>query len=179
MKKLVLACAGAALAAGCSDSGTADADGDGAITAQVAASEMADGPAVTMRAGMWEHKVEYSQLEVPGVPAGMQEMVKNNMGSGITSTRCLAEDEVREPDANFFGGEASNGCSYDEFDRSGNRMTMKVTCQIPQGGTSTTAMEGQFGADSYTLAIDGKVTGMPTGDVTMKGTISGRRIGDC
>ncbi len=179
MKKFVLAGAAAVLIAGCSDSGTADADGDGTITQEEVAAEVADGPAVAMRAGRWEHTVQFSELNVPGVPAGMEDMVKQQMGSGITTSRCMTEEEVNRPNADFFGGEKQQNCTYEEFDRSGNRMTLRMTCDAGNGAKANVAMDGEFGSDSFELQLDNTVTGSPAGDVTMKGTISGKRIGDC
>jgi len=179
MKRIATLAILAAVLAGCSDSGGADSDGDGTITQAEAEAEMAGGPGTNMRPGNWETKIEYTELNVPGIPEEMKDMFKRNMGSGITSTQCLTEEDMEEPSAEFFGAQQQEGCSYEEFDRSGNRMTIKMTCEVPGGGVSKTALEGEFSDDSYTLDIDGTFAGGPTGDVTMKGTISGKRIGDC
>jgi hypothetical protein len=40
-------------------------------------------------------------------------------------------------------------------------------------------MTGEFGAEAYTLNIDNKMTGGPQGDMSMKGIMSARRIGEC
>ena len=179
MKHVIFACAAAALVAGCSDSGSADADGDGTITQEEVAAEMAEGPAVAMRAGKWEQTVEFTELDLPGVPEGMQDMVKGQVGSGVTVNNCLTEEEANRPKPDFFGSENQQNCTYQEFDRSGNRMTLRMTCDAGQGGTATIAMQGQFAADSFELDIDNTVSGTPMGDMSMKGTVSGRRVGDC
>ena len=178
MRTILAATTCLALLAACSDGG-ADADGDGTITNEEMAAEAASGGEVKMRAGQWEHTVEFTELEMPGVPANMQDMVKQNMGSGVTTTSCMTEEEANQPNADFFGGEGNDDCTYEEFDRTGNRMTLRMTCDAGNGGTAKVAMDGEFNAESFTLNMDNQVSGTPAGDVNMKGTVSGRRIGDC
>jgi len=164
--------------AGCSGGG-ADADGDGTITTDEVIAEMAEGPSVKMRPGMWETKMEYTELDLPGVPEDMKEMVMRRMGSGVISSQCLDEEDIEEPEAEFFGAQQPDGCEYVRFDRSGNRLQIEMTCDMGGAGVNTTKLDGQFGVDTYTLTIDGNVSGGPGGEVNMKGTISGKRIGDC
>ncbi len=178
MRTIIAASACLALLAACSDGG-ADTDGDGEITQEEMVAEAASGGDVKLRPGQWEHTVEFTELDMPGVPANMQDMVKQQMGSGITTTTCMTEEEANRPSADFFGGEGNDDCTYEEFDRSGNKMTLRMTCDAGQGGTAKVAMDGEFAADSFTLTMDNKVTGTQAGDVTMKGTVTGKRIGDC
>ena len=178
MRTIFAASACLALLAACSDGG-ADADNDGTITSEEVAAEAASGGDITMRAGQWEHTIEFTELDMPGVPAGMQDMLKQQMGSGVTTTTCMTQEEAEKPNADFFGGEGQDNCTYEEFDRSGNKMTLRMTCDAGNGGTAKVAMDGEFGADSFSLSMDNTMSGGPTGDVTMKGTVSGRRLGDC
>jgi len=164
--------------AACGDSGGADADGDGKITQAEVIAEMADGSPVAMRPGEWEQTFEFTSAEIPGLPAEAQEMMKERMGSSFTSKACLTEKDVAKPDADFFSGQTDNNCTYDKFDRSGNAIEMQLTCDTG-GGIATMVMNGEFGEDEYTMAMDNTVSGTPMGDMTMKGTMTARRIGDC
>ncbi|MBD60122.1 MAG: hypothetical protein CL808_08395 [Citromicrobium sp.] len=184
MRTILAATACLTLLAACSDGGAdtdgADTDGDGAITSEEVAAEAATGDDVTMRAGQWEHRIEFTELDMPGVPENMQGMVKQNMGgAGITTTTCLTEEEANRPKPDFFGSEDHQNCTYEEFDRTGNRMTLRMTCDTGNGGTAKVAMEGEFGEERFTLSMDNRISGTPAGDIAMQGTVTGTRIGDC
>ena len=178
MRTILATTACLALLAACSDGG-ADTNSDGEISNEEMAAEAASGDDVKMRAGQWEHTIEFTEFDMPGVPEGMRSMVAENMGGGITTKSCMTEEEVNRPDADFFGGEEQDNCTYDEFDRSGNKMTLRMTCDAGEGATAKVAMDGEFGEESFTLTMDNTVTGTQAGDMTMKGTVTGRRIGDC
>lgn len=178
MRTIIAATASLALLAACSEGG-ADTDGDGTITQDEVAAEKASGDTINMRAGQWEHTVQFTELDMPGVPENMQGMVKQQMGSGITTTSCMTEEEANRPDADFFGGEGNDDCTYEEFDRSGNKLTLRMTCDAGDGGTAKVAMDGEFNAESFTLTMDNRISGTQAGDINMKGTVSGKRIGDC
>ncbi len=170
--------AGLALAA-CGDSGNADTDGDGTITQEEAMAEAASGGDMAMEPGQWSQTVTFTEVSMPGAPAEVVDMIQAQMGEGITTSQCLTQEDVSRPDASFFGSEGQENCSYDEFDRSGNTMNIRMTCSSPDGSTSTVGMNGSFGADSYTMDINSVVSGTPMGDMTMNGTITGTRTGDC
>ncbi len=165
--------------AACGDSGGADADGDGEITQAEVIAEMADGPAVRMRPGQWEQTFEFTEVDIPGMPAEAKEMMQRQMGSSFTTKACLTEADVEQPDPEFFGGQQNDDCTYDKFERSGDTMEMAMTCEAGNGGVTTIAMTGTFGEDEYSMEMDNKVSGTPMGDMTMKGKMTARRLGDC
>tara|TARA_B100000678_G_scaffold245480_1_gene217914 strand:- start:1226 stop:1768 length:543 start_codon:yes stop_codon:yes gene_type:complete len=178
MRTIIAASACLALLAGCSD-GDADADGDGEITSKEVAAEAASGGEIKMRAGEWENTIEFTEFDIPGVPEGVKEMIAGQMGKSITATSCLTQDEVDKPDAGFFGGEKNDDCTYDEFDRSGGKLKLRMTCNTDEGGSAKIAMDGKFEKDSFTMTMANVISGSKDGDVTMKGKITGKRIGDC
>jgi hypothetical protein len=54
-----------------------------------------------------------------------------------------------------------------------------MTCK-PQGGmTIASKMDGSFAKEIYTMTMDQKSGGTPMGDLTMKGKVEGKRIGEC
>lgn len=174
-----IATAAFALAA-CSDGGTdADTDADGAIASEDMAAEAVSGEGTTLRAGEWENTIEFTEFDIPGVPAAMKDMIAGQMGQSITTTSCITQADADRPDADFFGGEKNENCTYEEYDRSGDSLTLRMTCATDEGGTAQIAMDGDFGEESFTLTMDNRISGTQAGDVTMKGTVSGRRIGDC
>lgn len=178
-RALLTVAVAATMLAGCGDAGGADRDNDGEITAEEMAREAASGGDIAMRAGKWEHKVEFTELDIPGVPENMREMVQSRMAQGVTTEQCLTEEEANRPSPEFFGNEGQSDCKYDEFDRSGDRMTLRMTCKAREGGTVNVAMDGQFGEEAFTFHFDNRIVGTPAGQITVKGKVSGTRIGEC
>lgn len=179
MRRVIFAAAAMSLLAACGDSGGADADGDGNITAEEAAAEAASGGQVAMRPGRWEQTMQFTEINMPGMPAGMADMIKGQMGQGMTVTHCLTEEDVQEPTPEMFSGEGQDNCRFEEFDRSGNNMRMRMTCDSEGGGKVNIAMDGEYGAEAYRMDMDMNSTGGPQGDMAMKGAITARRIGEC
>ena len=109
----------------------------------------------------------------------MKDFMTKQMGSAMTTTSCLTQEEADRPNAGFFGGEKNDNCTYDTFDHAGGNLTLRMTCATDEGGTAKIAMDGKFGDESFTLTMDNRISGTRAGDVTMKGTVTGKRIGDC
>jgi len=179
MRRFVMIAAATAMLAACGDSGGADADGDGSITAEEMAAEAASGGAVAMRPGRWEQKMQFTEVDMPGMSEGMADMMKGQMGQGMTITHCLTEEDVKEPSPEMFRNAGQDNCTFQEYDRSGNTMRMRMSCDSQGGGKVNVAMTGEFGAEAYTLNIDNNMTGGPQGDMSRKGIMSARRIGEC
>ena len=177
MRIIIAASACIALLSACSD-GASDAE-EAMVGDEAASGAATSGDAVRLRAGEWENTIEFTEFDVPGVPAAMKDVIAGQLGQSITTTSCITQDEADRPDASFFGGEENENCTYEEYDRSGDSLTLRMTCASDGGGAAKIAMDGTFGEESFTLTMDNTVTGTQTGDVTMKGTVTGRRVGDC
>lgn len=177
MRKLLLGLSAIALLGACSDKG-ADADGDGKITQDEMAAEMRSEGAIDMEPGEWEVKTSFTELTAPGLPPQAQEMAKAQMLKGTTIKTCLTKEQVADPGAEFLGGN-NDACSFKRFDRSGSGMSAEMSCKLPGGMTMDSTMDGTFAKASYNMKLDSKMTGRPMGEVVMKGTIEGTRIGDC
>ena len=178
VRTIIAASACLALLAACSDGG-ADTDGDGNITKEEVAAEAASGGEVKIQPGQWENTIEFTEFDVPGVPQSMKDMLARQMGQSITTKACITQDQAEKPDAGFFGGEKNENCTYDTFDRTGNNLSLRMTCDAGNGGTARFSMDGEYDADSFILRMDNVISGTEAGDVTMKGTITGKRIGEC
>jgi|TARA_R100000049_G_C1932144_1_gene76020 hypothetical protein len=184
MRTILAATACLALLGACSDGadtpGSADADRDGEISSEEMAAEAASAAdEITMRPGQWENTIEFTEFDIPGVPANIKGMMAKQMGSAMTTKSCLTQEEAQRPDAGFFGGEKNDNCTYDRFDHSGGNLALRMTCQTGDGGTAKIAMDGTFADESFTLTMDNRISGTQAGDVTMKGKVTGKRIGDC
>lgn len=162
----------------CSDKG-ADTDGDGKVTAAEAQKELSTGGAMAMKPGMWEVKISFDSIDAPGMPEAAKAQMTKAMGSGMSVKSCLTKEQAEKPGADFFGGDASANCSFEQLNRSGNTMSVQMTCK-PQGDmVIASKMDGSFEAETYTMKMEQKTSGTPMGAMTMKGKIEGKRIGDC
>ena len=132
MRIIIAATAGLALLTACSDGGAeadAGADGDVAVAEEDAVVDAAADDAVQLRAGQWENTIEFTEFDVPGVPQSMKDMLARQMGQSITTKACITQDQAEKPDAGFFGGEKNENCTYDTFDRTGNNLSLRMTCR--------------------------------------------------
>lgn len=176
-KFLILGVAALAISA-CSDKG-ADADGDGKISDAEAKAEMGSGGAMAMKPGLWEVKIGFDKIDAPGVPASLQGKMKEQMSNGITQQSCLTQEQVDKPGGDFFGAPAESNCTFNELARSGNGIKVEMTCKPGGNMTVKSTMDGQFGAETYTMNIEQSTEGTPMGKVKMTGKIDGKRVGDC
>ncbi|MGX7894680.1 DUF3617 domain-containing protein [Tsuneonella sp. HG222] len=177
MHRLALLAALPVALAACSDGG-ADSDADGRITQGEATAEMEQGPDIALQPGQWEQSVSFTEIEMPGAPEALKQMMQQSMTATITSDTCLAPGDVERPGAGFFAGEGNGECTYEEFDRTGNHLKMRMTCA--EGDASNTiAMEGDIGEAEYAFDLTTTVNGAPQGPMTMKGKIAARRVGEC
>lgn len=178
MRKLMLTGAAIAFAA-CSSGGDegADADGDGEITQEEARAEAAN---VRMEPGEWEVTTQLTQIDAPGMPEAAREMMREQMGRSTTYNHCITPEQANNPEAEMFGGEDNQDCTYSEFNMSGGNMLIEASCR-PEGmeGEMTMRMEGSYSPTEYDMTMNMTTTGTPMGDMTMSGETTGRRIGPC
>jgi len=176
MKKFGIAVALLVLA-GCSDKG-ADMDGDGKLSNEEVAAEMGADGAMASKPGEWEVTTAFSDITAPGLPPEMQGKMKEQMAKGSVIKTCLTEEQASNPGAEFLGGNKQD-CSFSKFDRSGSKLTAEMSCKAQGGMTMKSAMEGTFEAESYAMTVSTKMEGSPMGAIEMKGSVTGKRIGDC
>lgn len=157
----------------------ADADGDGKITDAEAKAEMSSGGKMAMKPGQWEVKVTFDSIEAPGLPDAMKGKMKEQMGKGVTQQSCLTQEQVDKPGGDFFGAPPEANCSFDQLSRSGDAMTVSMTCKPAGNMTVKSKMDGKFAAETYTMNIEQSTEGTPMGAIKMTGKIDGKRVGDC
>jgi hypothetical protein len=147
----------------------------------VARSGIAGGDAFQVRPGQWESKVAIEEMEIPGMPASMQEQMKSTFAQHqpASFTSCLTPEEAKKPKADFFAGK-DNNCRYDHFRMGDGKIDAKMRCDA---GEAVQAMEmaGTYSPDSYTMTITSVRTGEPGpgGEVRMKMRMDAKRVGDC
>ena len=173
MKRIILivAAAGAALVAGCSGGGSADADGDGEITMKEAARK-AETEIAKPEPGLYKTTVTMTAIEIPGVPEG------HGAGQVVTSEDCLTEEEVAKGYEEMFKQGQDGDCSYERLNLAGGKVDAVMVCNSEQGAARM-EMTGTTTSSSADLAASMAMNFEGAGEGTMKFTAKHERIGDC
>lgn len=108
ISSIVLLTAGSIALAACgSQNDAADAGGDDGASGP----SIAELNEVTPRAGRWETTMKVTKMEIPGMPAEMQDMMKQQMGAVTSSFSCLTPEQAAKPKEDFFTPGSAEGCS--------------------------------------------------------------------
>jgi hypothetical protein len=154
----------------------------GSTTAEPSAAAPAGGGGEgnLIRPGEWEMKVEAVDVDAPGMPAQVKQMMASAMaGTKKTIRECITPEQARRPSADVFTGNGKSGCTSKDFSTSGGRLHGTINCPAENGGGMVTlTMDGQFNPEGYT-ASQTMVTEAAGSKITIKARVSGRRVGEC
>lgn len=181
--KLILGAAVLALAAcGGSEGGGNQAGGNEAAANQAssegkpsaaAPAAAPGGGSLEMRPGQYEVTTEMLAFEMPNMPPGMADMMKQQQSQNQKSTSCVTEKDIREAQGGLFTGDEKKECSENSVKMSGGRMGGRLVCG---SGAETSTMEvaGTYTADGYEVQMTMSAQGAKVRSRTV-----GRRVGDC
>lgn len=181
MRLLFLAAGAAVLLAGCGKSEpTVEAkDATAGEVAQKVREAGADQSIV--RPGLWESNVTIQQLDMPGMPAEVQQRMKAMMAEKQEHKfqTCLTAEDVKRPKEDFFAGK-NNECRYDTFTMGGGKIDAVMHCG-KGGATQTMQMAGTYSPDSYQMQMASKVESgkEEMGAMSMQMRVEANRIGEC
>ena len=134
-----------------------------------------------VRPGKWESKVAIEEIDIPGMPPGMQESMKKTFAERQPGsfTSCLTPEEARKPKEDFFAGK-DNKCRYDHFKMGDGKIDAKMRCDAGQGA-QVMEMAGTYSPDSYTMTMTTvrEGGGGAGGEARMKMRMDAKRIGEC
>lgn len=176
MRTMILLTSCLALA-GCGENGgSVDADGDGVITNEEVLAATAD--MAKPEAGRWEVNSEVREIQIPGMPAGMEDMAKGMFANMFASTNYCLTQEQADQDPGALWKDTNGECSWESFEMDGNSVNAKAICTSPDGMTSTMTMTGTHTPTSY--SADNEITlDTPQGGGLVKVHVEGRHVGDC
>ena len=170
---LATAAAGTIALAACSSGDTIEAENESveSVAEKVANSDIKPTP------GRWESTMSIEKVEIPGMPAEMQDMMKAQMGKASSSISCLTQEEIDANDGEMFKPGEQSGCTYNKFSMGGGEIEADMTCE--QGPMKQNMkMAGTYGKDAYAMKVeaDGEIQGKP---MSMAMSIKSKRLGDC
>ena len=178
MRRYILLAAATAALAACG-SPDADADGDGEISLEEAAAQTKD--MVKPEAGKYRATVEMVDVEVPGAPKEVQEMMKQMISSGPqTHEYCLTKEEAEKGFEEMARKSQDNdNCSFEKFEADGGSIDAVMNCSQGNQGTARMTMQGTGTSTTsqMTMTMDAKGPDGQTMKMTMKS--NQERIGDC
>jgi hypothetical protein len=175
--KMLLPVAALLLLASCADN--ADSDGDGKITREERAKEMAQDGYLAMQPGRWKTEFKFTEIDVPRLGTKERENIMREAESGASGISCLSAADAAKPGADFFGGEGAEDCNYSKFDLAGNRATMALSCGMGGMGKAAMDLDGTVGDTNFNF--DTKLTlDVPlAGKIKLSGTMTGTHQGAC
>lgn len=176
----VAACAAVALfiLSSCSDN-SADRDGDGIVNDAERAAEMDYDAFIPMKAGLWETKFTFAEIDVPTLGKSEKQQIMDEVAKGASSKSCLTAAEAKKPGADFFGGNGAEKCVYKSFDVSGQNVKMTLTCAMEGMGSVDMQLAGVMGESEFNYDTEVAIRLPMVGKVQMKGNATGKHTGDC
>lgn len=178
MRYMTIALTLALCLSACSDS-SADKDGDGIINKSERALEMNSDAFIQIEPGLWETVAMFDKADMPGLPIKTQTKLLSELSKGLSSKSCVSEEEANALDADFFGGEGAKNCDYKQFDISGNKANILVSCKIDKIGIVELALDGYMDLKSseFDTILTMKMDGI--GDMKFSGKTTRNHVGDC
>lgn len=164
--------------AACSDN-SADRDGNGIVDTEERAAEMDYDAFIPMKAGLWETKFVFTDIDVPTLGKSQKQQIMDEVANSSSSRSCLSAAEANKPGADFFGGDGAEKCVYKAFDVSGQNVKMKLSCGMEGMGSVDMVLSGVMGETEfdYDSAVDVRLPLI--GKVTMTGNAIGKHVGAC
>lgn len=142
------------------------------------------GSAVSLQPGQWETTIRFTAIDVPGAPeaqltAARQLMTQPNVHSG-----CITPEETANPASTLLSPDSVSGsCQFSENTFSGGIIRVRGTCQPPDGTSTQMEMDGTYTATAIETRLTSRITAPPgvsgPPSMTLTGTLTGRRTGDC
>ncbi len=176
---VIVATASFALVA-CGGGSSADADGDGEITMAEAAAKTED--MVRPQPGKYRATVEFVDVEMPGAPQQVQDMMRSMFDRGPqTHEYCLTAEEAEQGFEEMArqSQESGSDCTFEKFEAEGGSIDAIMNCNAEGQGAARMTLQGTGGETSsqMTMTMVGEGPDGQSMEMTMKS--SQERIGDC
>jgi len=145
----------------CADQ-SADKDGDGIVNASERKSEMNSDAFMQVEAGLWETKAIFTETDAPGLSEKARKKLLSKISEGLSTRSCITEEDVNKLDADFFGGQGSEDCEYKQFDISGKKADIIVSCSVENIGNVDISLAGYMEPKSseFDTVLTMKMRGM-------------------
>ena len=164
--------------ASCSDN-SADKDNNGVVDSEERAAEMDYDAFIPMKAGLWETKFVFTDIDVPTLGKSQKQQIMDEVAKSASNRSCLSEADAKKPGADFFGGDGAEKCVYKGFDVSGQNVRMKLSCGMDGMGSVDMELAGVMGETEFNYESEVAVRLPIIGKVKMTGNAIGKHVGAC
>lgn len=164
--------------AGCGGD-NADSNGDGKVSRNERAAEMASDGYLAMQPGRWKMKVEFTEIDVPRLGNKEKQSILRKAAQEASSLSCLSEADAAKPGADFFSGRGAENCTYSRFDIAGDRARMTVSCTQGDMGKADIELDGTVGDTQIDFDTKLTVAAPLVGKIKLKGKMTGVHDGPC
>jgi hypothetical protein len=162
----------------CSDD-SADRNGDGKVSSVERSAELASDGFIPMKAGRWETRFAFNDIDVPTLGARQKQQIMDEMSKGASSVSCLSAEEAKKPGADFFGGQGADDCTYRTFDVSGQKARLGLTCGMRGMGSVDMDLNGTMNESKFDFDTNVAMRLPMIGKFKLQGTATGRYAGAC
>jgi hypothetical protein len=147
------------------------------IPAAIALSAMIQDSPVALEPGQWEFTTHLTDLEMPGSPPDMVAAARSGLPGPETKARCMSPEEAADPAARLASprGNASS-CTFSRRTFANGVIDVAASCTREGIGPMAISLRGTFTPDAVNAEIRSDVD---AGTMLLRGTMIGRRIGDC
>ena len=165
--------------AGCNRGAESDTNGDGKVSPDERAKELAQDGYMPVKAGRWKTEFKFTEIDVPRLGKKEKADLLKEAEAGASGLSCLSAAEAAKPGADFFGGEGAEECTYKKFDLAGSRARMQVVCGMGTLGKADMELDGTVGDTEFDFDTKLTVSVPLAGKIKLAGTMSGRHDGPC
>lgn len=175
----ILALTALIVLAGCNRGTESDTDGDGKVSPEERAKELAQDGYMPVKPGRWKTAFKFTEIDVPRLGKKERADLLKKAETVASGLSCLSAAEAAKPGADFFGGEGAEECTYKKFDLAGSRAIMQVVCGMGTLGKADMELDGTVGDTEFDFDTKLTVSVPLAGKIKMAGTMSGRHDGPC
>ena len=179
MRTGILALTALIALAGCNRGAESDINGDGKVSPEERAKELAQDGYMPVKPGRWKTEFKFTEIDVPRLGKKERADLLKQAETGASGLSCLSAAEAAKPGADFFGGEGAEECTYKKFDLAGSRATMQVVCGMGTLGKANMELDGTVGETEFDFDTKLTVSVPLAGKIKMAGAMSGRHDGPC
>ena len=178
---LTFAACAALVACGSAPDGGGSSPSATGLTGEAAAKKVAAARADLPRPdpGLYRTTVEMVDVDLPGAPEGVAEMMRNSMKQDRASDYCVTAADVEKGYEEMVRRSQQGDCTFQRFDVVGGKIDAEMTCRGDRGGMSTIAMSGTAGRTSSDMDVRMKMELPGMGEGTMRMKSRSERIGAC
>lgn len=182
MRRIVIAAAASFALAACGGTTSADADSDGDGEISMAEAAASTEGMVRPQAGKYRATVEFVDVEVPGAPQQVQDMMRSMFDRGPqTHEYCLTEEEAEKGFEEMAkqAQEGDSDCTFEKFEASGGSIDAIMNCKAGEDGSARMTMTGTGTETSSEMRMTMDAQGPDGQSMTMTMNSTQERIGDC